>query len=395
MRFHRSPVVTSLLASAALLLAAGLSPAQTTLPASPSQASTPVETAYKPDPGPHEVMVIDTTLTRDGKSLDIRIHAPRPADKPLTLPMIVFSHGAGGSRDAFPDLCRYWASHGYVVVSPTHGDSVAQRRARGETFGRSRDIGQQIVGSVNLLDRRADIVLILDSLDTLASEIIRSAGVAPAGKPADHAAKPDSATASNPATASDPSTAAGPSIAIDPGRIGMAGHSAGAMTTQMMAGVRFYPPRAGAASRGIARPEPRIRAFALISGQGLGRPAFKEDSWKDISAPMLVMAGSKDTSPVSDETPEGRRDPYLHASPGDKYLVYIDGATHGSYAGKSTSRVLREVAPDNIDYIQQITAFSTTAFFDAYLSGDEAAKTYLQSDALARHPGGKTEYKRK
>ncbi|MBW7905970.1 MAG: hypothetical protein LC135_10710 [Phycisphaerae bacterium] len=334
------------------------------------QAASAPATAYKPTPGPYRVLRIDRFALEDasrGGELEVMIRAPRlaPADGPA--PLVVFSHGAGGSSDAFPELCEHWASHGYVVINPTHSDSVRLRRQRGERFDPAdAALAQQIVGRVNLPGRCADVRLILDSLDAIEERLRKAAG--PPG--ADEAA-----------------------FRIDRERVALAGHSAGAMTTQALAGAKLYARRGGV--RAWSAPEPRIRAFIVISGQGLGRPAFRKDSWSDIRAPLLVIAGSADRSPVSDETPEGRRHPYEYAPPGDKHLVYIDGATHGSYAGKGVSRLLGEKPPANIDYITDVTAFATLAFLDAYIRREAAGREYLASDALERHPGGRTEHKRK
>jgi predicted dienelactone hydrolase len=337
--------------------------------AAPARATN--ESAYRKEAGPYPVILKEIKLkdARRGRDIPICIRGPRlPAASTLTLPMVIFSHGAGGDSGTFPELCAHWASYGYVVVNPTHSDSVKLRREKGETFTRDRSaIANQIVRGVNLLDRRDDIRLILDSLPQIEAELAEA----------------------NPSGTGAP----GGRVRIDRERIAMAGHSAGAMTTQALAGVAFHG-RSGR-GEGLRFPEPRLKAFLVISGQGLGRPTFQKDSWQTIRAPMLVIAGSEDRSPVSDEKPEGRKDPYLYAPPGDKYLVFIEGATHGSYAGKSVTRLLGEKPPGNIGYITDITAFSTLAFLDAYLKDDKNARRYLQSDALTQYPGGKTEYQRK
>lgn len=333
-------------------------------------------TAYKPGRGPFEVVQVDEQVLLDkagNKRLAVRIRAPRSGgeERSGSRPLVIFSHGAGGSSDAFPALCAHWASHGYVVVNPTHGDSVQLRRRRGEGFDpRSKDLAQQVVGGVDLRARCADVRLILDSLDEIEAALRR------AGEPG----------------SSDAERESRPRLRIDRDRIALAGHSAGALTTQTLAGVKFY---ARGGRRGLSMGEPRIKAFIVISGQGLSRPAFREDSWKGIASPMLVIAGSADRSAVNDETPEGRRHPFEHAPPGDKYLLYIDGATHGSYAGKSVVRILGEKPPGNLDYITGVTAFATLAFLDAYVGSDSAGRDYLATDALARQPGGTCEFKRK
>jgi len=167
----------------------------------------------------------------------------------------------------------------------------------------------------------------------------------------------------------------------------MAGHSAGAMTTQAVAGLRFYvwgKPR--------TMVDPRLDAFAVISGQGTARRSIREDSWQDIDKPWLVITGSKDKIRIGNETPETRRHPYDYApADGTKHLVFIEGATHSSYQGKGVGALLDGGSPDNVEWIVEVTNMSVLAFFDAYLKDSEAAKAWLDDGKIAKHPGGELE----
>lgn len=342
-----------------LLLAAGLSVAGAARTATAAEGAGPAPAqvgSYRKAKGPYAVVMTDLHLKAQGRAepLEVRVRVPvsQQADP---LPVVIFSHGAGGSSDAFPDLCEHWASQGYVVINPTHSDSVKLRKAKGETLDPNRALAQQIVGGVKLKDRKADVVLILDSFP----QIIEQAQQA------------------------HPQTQG---LKLDAGRVALAGHSAGALTSQMLAGARFFGPLG---LRGYSEPEPRIRSFILISGQGTGNRYFNKESWKDIASPMLVIAGSEDYSPVTDEKPIQRCDPYHYAPAGDKFLVYIEGATHGSYAGKQVVRFLKEKPPENLDYITDVTAFSTLAFLDMTLRGSAEARAYLTHHELLKYPGGR------
>lgn len=352
-----------------LAFAACIPAAQQPPPTSAPAVQSAAVLRYKPA-AKHSVGLIArldlADAVRDGRKtpLLIRFPLPAPDDSPHHRPLVIFSHGAGGSGNSFAELSEHWAAHGYIVVHPTHSDSLRLRRERGEQVGDLRDAFREVVSKVDIFDRQADVQLILKSFDEIDAAI---------GRAVDQAGGASRAAPR-----------------IDPEHIALAGHSAGAMTTQMLAGVRFQ--RAG---RAVTFAEPRIDAFIVISGQGRSRPAFNEESWSDIRKPMLVIAGSADVTPVSDETPAGRRDPYELAPPGDKYLLYIEGATHGSYAGKLVTRVLGEKAPENIDYITELVADSTLAFLDRYLSDDRAARSYLESSALDTRPGGEADYQRK
>ncbi len=325
-----------------------------------TSADTPVTTdpAYRPAQGPYEVMTFaDMRLRKsNGGTTPVLVRAPHmPSGIDAHRPMVVFSHGAGGDSSAFGYLCQYWASHGYIAVNPTHSDSVRARRARGETWTPGQDLATQVVRGVNLIDRADDIRTVLNSVERLNQALRRQ----------------------------------GTNAQIDPKRLAMAGHSAGALTTQLMAGVRFY-------LRGrripVSAPESRFQAFILISGQGLSRPAFREDSWQDITRPMLVIAGSEDRSQVNDETPEGRTHPYRYAPSGGKHLVYIIGATHSSYAGRAVSVLLGETPSARIDYITHVVSTCTIAFLDAYLLSTRTAQDWLHSDKPVRMEGGRLRY---
>jgi predicted dienelactone hydrolase len=187
---------------------------------------------------------------------------------------------------------------------------------------------------------------------------------------------------------------------IERTRIGIAGHSAGAMTSALMAGTHCDMPingPGGPETAGLA--EPRASAFLLLSGQGRGG-AFDEHSWEDITRPMMVMTGSLDASPRTHETPESRTDPYTYAPPGDKYLLIIEGAAHMSFTGKAAGKegpgngrqLITALGGgqslfDQVDDFDQLAIFtcvqnSSLAFWDAYLKDDAEAKQYLASEAI-------------
>lgn len=293
------------------------------------------------------------------KDLQVRIRAPVPADDQAgPFPMVVFSHGMGGSSGAFASLSECLASHGYVVVHPTHSDSVSLG-TRAERRERARKLWSDPAGSVagvDLPDRVADVKFILDSIDAIEAEL---------GAPG----------------------------LVDREHLGMAGHSAGAMTTQVLGGLGFF---AGRRSLGAGLAEPRFDAFAVISGQGTNRRAITEDSWDSVDKPWLVITGSRDVSRASDETPESRRHPYEYApADGTKYLVFFEGATHSSYQGKGPGTLLDGGAPENAGWIAETTDLAVLAFFDAHLKGSEEARAWLDSGAIAEREGGDLEFRHK
>ncbi len=173
---------------------------------------------YKIGAGPWKVASQDLVLRDEKRQKDLEVRVRYPAvaqDAPGRFPLVVFSHGAGGSRDAFPDLTAHWASHGYIVVLPTHADSIQLRRRSGEDLSRLQRDLDSLRRDVKPLDRMADVTFVLDSIGALEQRVAGLRDQEGLGR-------------------------------IDRGRIGMAGHSAGALTTQMAAGVKVRGASPGA-----------------------------------------------------------------------------------------------------------------------------------------------------
>jgi dienelactone hydrolase len=294
--------------------------------------------AYPSGPGPHTVRDVADLVLHDAardKDLAFRVRIPDGAGP---FPVIVWSHGALGSKDNYAVLTEHWASHGYATIQPTHADSR-------QLGGRIRDV----MGLRGWQDRPADVSFILDSLE----EIEQQAGLRTG--------------------------------TLERQRIGVGGHSFGAHTAQLIGGARTFT-RAGEQSFADAR----VKAILLLSGQGPGE-MLTQDSWRAVRGPMLVMSGTRDGPTRTGQPAEWRRQPYELSPPGDKYLVWVDGLDHG-YGGISGARGFRNRR--NEDHVRY-TQIATLAFWDAYLRESERARRYLASDALISLGGGAIEIERK
>jgi len=324
---------------------------------------------YKIEPGPWKVASQDLVLRDEKRQKDLEVTVRHPAvaaGAPGRCPLVVFSHGAGGSRAAFSDLTAHWASHGYVVVLPTHADSVELRRRSGEDLSRLRRDLDSLRRDVRPFDRLADVTFVLDSIGAIEQRVAGLRDAGGAGR-------------------------------VDRDRVGMAGHSAGALTTQMAAGVKVRGAVPGAMLEARSVGDPRIDAAILISGQGTTNRMFTEQSWNELSKPMLVITGSKDIAAIGSETPASRREPFDRAKPGDKYLVFIEGATHSSYQGKGRALSLDPSVPTDAELamITSVTSAATLAFLDHCLKDDASARAYLKSEALVTFSGGRAALERK
>ena len=90
--------------------------------------------AYKADDGPYAVKAVKQIVLRDddrAKDLQLRVTWP-DGDGPF--PVIVWSHGATGTKDFYQPLIRHWASHGYAGIQPNHTDarSLTGRNSTGD-----------------------------------------------------------------------------------------------------------------------------------------------------------------------------------------------------------------------------------------------------------------------
>jgi predicted dienelactone hydrolase len=342
-------------------------PGQAPPPAAPQPGLPPGDPqAYGLAPGPWQVDTQDLTLhdAARGKDLPVRVYVPTPTPNARMgggkLPVVVFSHGAGGDRRVGPDLLGHWASYGYVVIAPTHADSLALQKEAGQR----PDIGKNIAGlglnPQTRIDRAKDVSLCLDQLPEIERQVPALAG------------------------------------RLDAARIGVAGHSAGAMTAMLVGGVQ--------GQRMPNMRDPRVKCAIVLSGQGVGAGlVFDQHAWDGFTLPALVATGSLDQSSRTGQSPQSRREPFDRAPAGDKYLLYIEGATHMSFTGKlAGSNMDRAVNRAVSDYLEpggdvmdealrydqtaifQTVQCATLAFLDAYVKDDPAAKAYLQGGNIAQ-----------
>ena len=282
---------------------------------------------YAPDDGPREAAApawLDLYDAARDKTLAIRVDLPAGSD---VCPLILWSHGFLGSRDGYDALVERWVSHGYVCIRFTHSDSLAipaEDRAAFEDWA----------------SRPADLSFVLDSLDEVETAVPGLLG------------------------------------RIDPTRIGAGGHSFGAGTSNLIGGARTV--------LGQSFLDPRILAALLISPQGEG-DLLGPRSWDDFQNPMLVLTGTLDDSDRTGNDWTWRLDPYTHAPAGSKHLIVIDGAYHdfGGISGAS----FPGQGPRNDDHVLWVRS-ATTAFFDAYVQGNEGARAWLASNAVTEATNG-------
>ena len=135
--------------------------------AEPPDGGTPPDLPkdYKKETGPYEVTAtkLDWKDDRRDREVPVKVYAPKSDQGPF--PVIVFSHGLGGTRDGYEYLGRHWASHGYVCVHLQHlGSDDAVWKGSKQPLA---DMRKAVREPANILNRPLDVRFALDQLAKL------------------------------------------------------------------------------------------------------------------------------------------------------------------------------------------------------------------------------------
>lgn len=274
-----------------------------------------------------DLTVIDSTRQRD---IPIRVYLPssrRPA------PVVLFSHGLGGSREGSAYLGEHWSKRGYVCVFIQHPGSDV-------SIWKNKPIGQRMAAlkeaadAHNFLLRVKDVPAVLNQLERW-------------NKTDAHALEGR----------------------LDLARVGMAGHSFGAITAQAVSGERF-------AQGDASFTDPRIKAAIMMSPSGPRAGADPAEAFGLVKIPWMLMTGTKDVAPIGDADAKSRLAVFPALPPGGKYELVLYGAEHSAF----TDRALPgDTKKRNPNHHRAILALST-AFWDSWLREDTNAKAWLEGD---------------
>ena len=299
-----------------------------------------------PDHEPHRVLIKKGEFVdadRNDRVVPYKIYYPVNHDM-TDLPVIVWSHGLGGSRDGAAFLARFIASNGYVVVHSQHAgtDTGLWEGKPGHPWDVIRKA--HIPRSASL-DRFRDIPFLLDCLEQYKAE----------------------------------NSEIGEHMNLDV--MGMCGHSFGALTTQVMAGMMF--PNEDDVLEQIQ--EDRFKAGILYSFVPMGHLTDEdpEKVYGTISLPMLYMTGTADDSPVEHFDYTYRLPVYEKAGADEKMLMILEDGDHMVFTG---SRGKLETYPKRKIH-EEIIKISSLAYWEWYLKGDQRAKHWLTEGGFATYLG--------
>lgn len=303
-------------------------------PAQPERALSATASKYT-EQGQYKVSTLKGVWQDDRRDRDVPWLIRYPVNAEGPRPVMVFSHGLGGSREGLARMSEFLASHGYVVVHVQHkgSDVSIWKGVRPDPATADRGAMLRLASDPEvLLNRFADIPFALKQLEAM-SEAGDLAG------------------------------------RIDMGRVAMSGHSFGAVTTQAVSG-QVYP-------GGSSMPVDGFRAFIAMSPSG-DRDGNDKAAFANVSQPFLMMTGTEDGFALnpSVESAEDRLRPY-HALPDGlpAVLVNLEGGDHFVFSGSILAKGPRPKDPRH----HEIVDAAVLAFLDAYLLDDPAAREWLVS----------------
>ena len=223
------------------------------------------------------------------RSVPVRLYLPRGASADKPAPLVVFSHGIGGSRQGYRYLGSHWASQGFASLHLQHVGSD-----RNLWFGNVFGIVGRLQGAAQEGEAIARVQDLSFALDRIAAGDLASR--------------------------------------IDLSRIVAAGHSYGANTTLLAAGARVE--RQG---RMVDLRDPRIKAAIVISappfygesapGHILGSvtvPTLHITATEDVIRIPGYYSGAQDRLAVFDATGSAR-----------KVLAVFEGGSHSMFTDRA------------------------------------------------------------
>lgn len=285
-------------------------------------------------------LVMDQNWVDTGRQRDVPIRLRWPDENRFTgpWPVVIFSHGLGGTREGGSVWGEAWADAGFVVVHVQHtGSDLDAVRKVTRTFTDQRAL-RTLATTEQLMARLLDVSFVLNEIEKR------------------HLAKQDLWHLAR------------------PNQVGLAGHSFGAHTTMGMAGQR-YPGFEGVS-------EPRLTSFIAFSPTvpmvGSAQGAFER-----LSRPLLSITGTRDSDVVGvGATPEKRKAVFAALPSGEKAHLVLMDADHMTFAGqigRAAEIVPREPITRELQAEHHASvAAITTDWWRATLQADSQARLRLE-----------------
>lgn len=262
----------------------------------------------------------------------VRIYFEREKTGPR--PVMIFSHGLGGSREGYAYLAQHWSKAGWIVVVVEHKGS---NRDLLRSANPMQAMKRAAADPANAVNRPQDITFVIDTLEAMNRE----------GEWKGR---------------------------FNLKELGVGGHSFGAFTALASAGMKFILP--DGTEKSFA--DPRIKA-ALVLSPSAGRRQMRQGAkaLEDIRIPCFHMTGTLDDSPIGDTTAAERRWGFDHGK-NPRFLLTFLGGDHMIFSGRP--RLLRRDGPPKASdaVLQKVIAELSLDFLNGYVRDDKAAREKLE-----------------
>jgi predicted dienelactone hydrolase len=273
-----------------------------------------------------ETIWVDASRQR---AVPARVFVPEQGNGPH--PVVIFSHGLGGSRLSYSQLGRHWASLGFVAVHLQHAGSD---RAIWTASGWAVLSALKTAASTdNAIDRARDVSF---AIDQLGQELSLSSK-------------------------------------IDLERIAVAGHSFGANTALLCAGAQFKVD-----GKMQAFGDPRIKAAIILSPPSV--PANQDPIYvyNPIRIPTLHLTGTRDDTPIPglSTMANQRSEAFDSMVATPRYLAVYEGGRHSMFHDRTIDKTSTD--------IKTSTKELSTLFLRSTLMGDDQAREVLAKSLQAQ-----------
>lgn len=257
-----------------------------------------------------------------------------PYSKHSPSPVVIFSHGLGGSYERCDYLGQKWASEGMISIHINHcgcDDSVWKNKIRP-----LKELKQVYPAFWSGRVHAEDIRFVLDELNRLS---IMEPGLADM---------------------------------MDLSRIGVAGYDIGGLAALLLAGQ--HPPDNGASLY-----DERVKAVLVMSPPVYPTRYSVSSVYEAIHIPTFFVTGTEDNGVIGSTKAEQRRIPFDCMVNTDRYLVTYQGADHMIYGGHILS-----INGRNDKQFQDNIARISSLYWKAYLNGDLHAYHHFARHSIGR-----------